>query len=184
MKLDFIALDKLSVSKANMRFAKKPPDVSDILPTVRAKGVIQTLLVRPNCSQGHYEIVAGARRYHAATIVAEEGGEGAALVSQLPCAILDGGDDASAVEASMIENFARLDPGEVVQWETFTRLIREGRSPDDIAATFGLPDLAVKRVLALGNLLPRIRAMYAKEEIDRATTSSSCARFRKTRNRG
>src|SRR3546814_7932036 len=41
MKLDFIPLDKLSVSKANMRHGKKPPDISDILPTVRARGVIQ-----------------------------------------------------------------------------------------------------------------------------------------------
>ena len=40
MKLDFIDLGKLSVSKANMRYAKKAPDVSDILPTVRARGVL------------------------------------------------------------------------------------------------------------------------------------------------
>src|SRR3546814_8610880 len=64
---------------------------------------------------------------------------------------------------------ARLDPDEVTQWESFVRLVKEGRKVEDIAATFGLPDLAVKRVLALGNLLPRIRTMYAKEEIDRAT---------------
>lgn len=40
MKLEFIPLDKLCVSKANMRYAKKAPDVSDILPTVRARGII------------------------------------------------------------------------------------------------------------------------------------------------
>ena len=44
MKLAFIALDRLSVSKANMRHAKAPPDVSDILPTIRKRGVIQSLL--------------------------------------------------------------------------------------------------------------------------------------------
>src|SRR3546814_663418 len=87
----------------------------------------------------------------------------------LPCAILEPGDDADAIEASLIENMARLDPDEVTQWESFVRLVKEGRKVEDIAATFGLPDLAVKRVLALGNLLPRIRTMYAKEEIDRAT---------------
>src|SRR3546814_19999505 len=37
MKLDFIDRGKLSISKANMRYAKKAPDVSDILPTVRAR---------------------------------------------------------------------------------------------------------------------------------------------------
>jgi len=172
MKLDFIPLDKLVVSKANMRHGRKAPDVSDILPTVRARGVIQPVIVRPNCAPDGYEIIAGSRRFHAARIVADErraGGEADAEAALLPCAILDAGDDAAAVEASLIENLARLDPDEVTQWETFTRLVREGRKVDDIAATFGLPELSVRRVLALGNLLPAIRDLYRREEIDAAT---------------
>ncbi|WP_150290007.1 ParB/RepB/Spo0J family partition protein [Sphingobium estronivorans] len=165
MTLVFIDQDKLSVSKTNMRYGKKAADVSDILPTVRKRGVIQTLLVRPNCQDGHFEIVAGARRFHAARIVAQETGE----VEPLPCRILSETDDAAAIEASMIENLARLDADEVTQWETFTRLVKEGRDVADIAATFGLPDLTIARVLALGNLLPRIRSLYAAEKIDRAT---------------
>lgn len=165
MTLAFIDQDKLSVSKTNMRYGKKAPDVSDILPTVRKRGVIQTLLVRPNCEDGHFEIVAGARRYHAALIVAQETGE----AEPLPCRVLSETDDAAAIEASMIENLARLDADEVTQWETFTRLVKEGRSVEDIAATFGLPDLTIARVLALGNLLPRIRSLYGAEKIDRAT---------------
>ncbi|MFL0415737.1 hypothetical protein [Sphingomonas sp. 179-A 2A2 NHS] len=47
MKLQFIELDKLYVDNANMRFAKRPPDVSDILPSVRKRGILQTLIVRP-----------------------------------------------------------------------------------------------------------------------------------------
>lgn len=174
MKLDFIPLDKLVVSKANMRYCKKAPDVSDILPTVRSRGVIQPVIVRPNCAPDGYEIVAGSRRFHAAKIVAEERRAAGDMTpepqdSMLPCAILDEGDDAAAIEASMIENMARLDPDEVTQWETFTRLVREGRKVEDISATFGLPDLTVKRVLALGNLLPAIRDLYRKEQIDAAT---------------
>ena len=172
MTLVFIDQDKLSVSKTNMRYGKKAPDVSDMLPTVRKRGVIQTLLVRPNCQDGHYEIVAGARRFHAARIVAQERRltEGdAAEAEPLPCRILSETDDAAAIEASMIENLARLDADEVTQWETFTRLVKEGRDVADIAATFGLPDLTIARVLALGNLLPRVRCLYAAEKIDRAT---------------
>lgn len=165
MSLIFIDQDKLCVSKTNMRYGRKAPDVSDILPTVRKRGVIQTLLVRANGEAGHFEIVAGARRYHAALIVASETGE----AEPLPCRILAESDDAAAIEASMIENLARLDADEVTQWETFTRLVKEGRELDDIAATFGLPDLTIRRVLALGNLLPRIRSLYAAEKIDRVT---------------
>ncbi|MBS49077.1 MAG: chromosome partitioning protein ParB [Sphingobium sp.] len=180
MKLDFIPLDKLSVSKANMRFSKSAPDVSDILPTVRKRGVIQPIIVRPqSCPEpvegrapDAFEILAGSRRYHAAMIVAAEKramGEADSEIALLPCAILEEGDDADAVEASMIENMARRDADEVTQWESFTRLVKEGRKTDDIAATFGLPELTVRRVLALGNLLPRIRRLYAADEIDRAT---------------
>jgi len=165
MKLDFIDLGKLSVSKANMRYAKKAPDVSDMLPTVRKRGIIVPLLVRPNCGPDAFEIVAGARRFTAARIVAEEGGS----AEPLPCAILEDGDDADAIEASMIENMARLDADEVTQWENFVRLVKEGRTPEDISATFGLPELMVKRVLALGNLLPRIRDLYRHEKFDAAT---------------
>lgn len=172
MKLDFIPLSKLTISKTNMRYAKKAPDVADILPTVRRRGVIQPIIVRPNCAPDAFEIVAGSRRFHAALIVAEEKramGEADSEVAAIPCAILEEGDDADAVEASMIENMARRDADEVTQWESFTRLVKEGRKLDDIAETFGLPELTVRRVLALGNLLPRIRQMYASDDIDRAT---------------
>ncbi|KQX19169.1 MULTISPECIES: ParB/RepB/Spo0J family partition protein [unclassified Sphingomonas] len=165
MKLEFIALDKLVISTANMRGGKKPPDVSDLLPTVRARGVLQPIIVRPNCAPDGYEILAGRRRFFAASLVAQESGQS----EPMPCAILEAGDDAAAIEASMIENMARLDPDEVTRWVSFTRLVKEGRGVEDIATTFGLPDLAVRRILALGNLLPRIRDLYAQEQIDRAT---------------
>ena len=165
MKLDFIDLGKLSISKTNMRYAKKAPDVADILPTVRARGVLVPLIVRPNCAEGAFEIVAGARRFTAAIIVAGEKGK----AEPLPCAILEEGDDAAALEASLIENVARRDADEVTQWVTYTRLVREGRSIADISDTFGMPEAMVKRILALGNLLPRIRSLYAKEKISAGT---------------
>ncbi len=169
MELQFIELGKLSVSKANMRYAKKAPDVSDILPTVRKRGVIVPVLVRPNGTPETFEIVAGARRFTAASIVAVERRAEGQDVEPMPCAILSNGDDADAIEASLIENVARLDPDEVTQWETFTRLVKEGRDVGDISATFGLPELMVRRVLALGNLMPRIRDLYRREKIDAAT---------------
>ncbi|ODU67914.1 MAG: chromosome partitioning protein ParB [Sphingomonas sp. 66-10] len=160
MELANIDLGKLFVSKTNMRHADKSPDVSDILPTVKARGVIVPLIVRPGDDEGQpgmFGIVAGARRFHAATLAAQETGE----AGPLPCAIMQPGDDAAALEASLIENIARLDPDEVAQWDTFTRLIqKEGRSVEQIGQTFGLTDLYVRRVLALGNLLPRIRHLY------------------------
>ncbi|MGN6619953.1 MAG: ParB/RepB/Spo0J family partition protein [Sphingomonas sp.] len=165
MELKHIAIERLSVSRANMRGGRKGADIMSILPSVRARGVLVPLIVRANGSPETYEIVAGRRRYEAACAVASEAGE----IDPLPCAVIEAGDDAAALEASLIENIARLDPDEVTQWETFTRLIREGRSAADIALTFGLTDLQVRRTLALGNLLPRIRSLYRRSEIDAAT---------------
>lgn len=164
MELKHIDIANLAVSGANMR-GKGRADLSNILPSVRARGVLVPLIVRTNGSPDTYEIVAGKRRYQAALVVAQETGES----EPLPCAVIEAGDDAAALEASLIENLARLDPDEVTRWECFKRLVREGRTPAQIAATFGLTELQVSRTLALGNLLPRIRGLYRKGEIDAAT---------------
>lgn len=165
MHIDQIPLDRLSVSKANMRAGKKPPDVSDILPSIIKRGVISPLFVRPNCNAGHFEIVAGKRRYFASLEAVRQGQDGVTL----PCITLGEGDDAEALEISMIENMLRQNPDQVTQWESYTRLVKEGRSVEDIAATFALTELQVKRILALGNLLPRIREAFRAEEIDVTT---------------
>lgn len=168
MELKHIDLSQMTVSTANMR-GKGKANLNNILPSIRARGVLVPLIVRAagetEAGDARYEIVAGRRRFEAALAIAAEGGE----AEPLPCAIIDGGDDASALEASLIENIARLDPDEVSRWETFTRLVKEGRTPEDIAQTFGLTDLQVRRTLALGNLLPRIRTLYRRNEIDAGT---------------
>ena len=168
MKLDFIAIGNIDDCAVNMRHGRKAPDVTDILSTVRKCGIIVPVIVRPSAAEDRFELVAGRRRVHAARLaLAEEGAD--AELGRVPAAIMEAGDDAAALEASLIENLARLDPDEVTQWETFVRLVKEGRDVDDIAVTFGLPELTVRRVLALGNLLPRIRDLYRAEKIDRTT---------------
>ena len=165
MQLQHIELGRLKDAAINMRHAKAAPDVSDILPSVKARGVLVPLLVRPNGDGESFEIVAGRRRYIAAKSIVDDGG----AVEPLPCAIMESGDDAAALEASLIENLARLDPDEMTQYETFVRLRKAGKSVADIAATFGIAELMVKRRLALGELLPKIREAYRNEDIDAET---------------
>src|SRR3546814_20752076 len=98
-----------------MRYAKKAPDVSDILPTVRKRGIIVPVLVRPNCAPDAYEIAAGARRFHAASIVADERRAEGQEVDPMPRAILSARADADAIEASLIENVSRLHTDHVTQ---------------------------------------------------------------------
>jgi len=58
------------------------------------------------------------------------------------------------------------------QYEAFKRLADEGRTVPEIAATFGVTELMVKRRLALANLIPEIRAAYTAEEIDSSSVTA------------
>lgn len=163
MELRHIPLEELKLTKVNMRHGRKSPDVSDILPSIRKRGILQPLLVRPN-GEG-FEIVAGRRRYFAAVKVHDEAGE----FGPVPCAVMETDDDAQAVEASLLENFARLPMDPMDQYEAFAKLAKERREVTEIAETFGVTELAVKRVLALANLIPAIKSAYRKDEIDQPT---------------
>jgi ParB family transcriptional regulator, chromosome partitioning protein len=55
------------------------------------------------------------------------------------------------------------------QFEAFQRLLKEGRPIEDIADTFGVTVITVKRRLAIANLSPKIRQAYRAEEIDGET---------------
>ena len=169
MDLRHIPIDKLKISTLNMRHERKKPEISDILPSIRERGVLVPLIVRPNGTKGSFEILAGRRRFFATTAVLKETGD---KTIKLPCAVLAEGDDAGAIEASILENVARLEPDEMSQFEAFQRLADEGRTVEQIATTFGVTELMVKRRLALANLIPEIRKAYAAEEIDGNTITA------------
>ncbi|PVM84455.1 chromosome partitioning protein ParB [Caulobacter radicis] len=173
MKLAFADPRNMTISRLNMHHGQPEPDTADIGPSIRQRGVLLTLLVLETVKDGavvpgHFEIVAGARRWYAAMAAIAAGID----IDPLPIAILAPGDDAAAIEASLIENLGRLPPDEVSCWETFAKLIKAGRSPEQIAATFHMTDAVVRRTLALGNLLPRVRGLYRREAIDVATVRS------------
>jgi len=163
MDLMHIPLTELKIAKTNVRHGVKKADYKDLIPSIKERGILQPLLVRPE-GQG-YEIVAGRRRFLAACELEREG----TVIDAVPCAVMAKGDDAEAVEASLIENVAHLPMDEMDQFEAFQRLLKEGRSVEDIAHVFGVTELTVKRRLAIANLHPKIRHLYRSEEIDAET---------------
>jgi ParB family chromosome partitioning protein len=72
-------------------------DLSELVASVREKGVLEPILVRPKGSR--FEIVAGERRYRAA---AEVG------LAEIPCIVRDA-SDAEMMELALIENLQRKD---------------------------------------------------------------------------
>ncbi len=104
MKTLDLPFEQLKISRFNMRVNEKKPDLAHILPSVREKGILMPLIVRPE--DGIYGVVAGRTRWFCLNqIVAEQGSTGA-----VPCCLMEEGDDAAALEASIIENYARKDP--------------------------------------------------------------------------
>lgn len=112
-----------------------------------------------------FEIVAGQRRYLAVKSLRDTDDD----APSLPCVILEGDQDAVAIEASLAENIERLPMDEMDQHEAFMALKRKGLTEDDIAAHFGISAQVVKRRLALAALLPDVRRLYRQGEIDAKT---------------
>jgi len=160
MEIKQISIKDLKHCPANMRKPQSKKHLGDILPSIRQLGVVQSLVVRPNCEG--FEVVAGGRRLAAASIVAEETGAD----MMLPCGIMADGDDAAALEISMIENLGRKTPDPIQQYLAFSKLHKEGRSVEDIAALFGITTQLVNKRMALGNLNPKIHKLFQNEDLD------------------
>jgi len=137
-------------------------DCADLVTSIRALGVLQPLLVRPNCEG--FDVVAGQRRLSACRQLAAET-EDEQGIDTVPCLVMHKGDDAAAIEASLAENIDRLPMDEIDQYKAFGKLIKEGRSAEDIAATFGLTERLVHQRLALGQLYGPILTSYRKGDL-------------------
>lgn len=161
MELQFIDLTDLKKTAVNVRKvdARK---TGDLVPSIKSLGLLQPLLVRPNCEG--FEIVAGQRRYHALLKIAED-----ETPEPVPCMVMDSKDDAKAIEASLAENIARLPMDEIDQYKAFSALAKQGLSVDDIASQFGITERLVKQRLALGNLHAPILTAFRKEDINAQT---------------
>lgn len=168
MELKHIELDQLKTTNLNVR-KKGGKDIDNLVPSIKSLGIIQPLLVRPNCEG--FEVVAGQRRYNALVKIAAEFGDEQAI-DLVPCIVMDDGDDAKAIEASLAENIARLPMDEIDQYKAFAALAAKHVSLPDIASQFGVSEKLVKQRLAIANLIAPILTLYRNEEIDAATIRS------------
>jgi ParB family chromosome partitioning protein len=161
MNIITLPIEQLSISKLNMRHGRKAPDIDDLIPSIKDKGILNPLIVVPTEQSDRFEIIAGRRRYFAA--------KAAETLTELPCMVLDTQSDADALEISLIENLARLDPDPMSECEAFAKLVTKGRSVEEVAVLFAKTPRHIKQRLALGKLITPIKTAFRKDEIDAAT---------------
>ena len=115
--------------------------LADLVASVRSRGILQPLLVRPHPTEpARYQIIAGERRWRAAQEV------GLAVV---PCLIRTM-SDADATAAALVENLQRVDLDPIEEAEGFRRLINEfGLTQEELGLAIGKSRSHVANALRL-----------------------------------
>jgi ParB family chromosome partitioning protein len=110
--------------------------------SIRARGVLQPVLVRP-LVDGRYELVAGERRWRAARI---------AQLETMP-AVVRRHDDAASLEIALIENMVREDLNPVEQARACVALVEElGLTREEVGLRVGRSRVAVSNLIRLLDL--------------------------------
>lgn len=143
-----IVLDKLAHADTNVRRGGKA-DIEQLAANILAHGLLQNL-VGTEAADGSIAVLAGGRRLKALQLLARQ--------KRIPkdylvsVQVLDA--DGLAGEASLSENFQRLNMNAGAEAEEFARLVREGADIAGIAARFGLTERHVEQRLRLADLHP------------------------------
>jgi ParB family chromosome partitioning protein len=128
----------------------------ELADSIRERGVIQPLLVR-GLGTGRYEIIAGERRFRAASI---------AGLKEIPVRIVDVDDQAAAAMA-LIENMQREDLNPLEESRGLARLIEEfGFTHDQASKAVGKSRSAISNLLRLSQLAKAVQAMLMAGELD------------------
>ena len=110
--------------------------------SIRARGIVQPILVRPLPS-GRYELIAGERRWRAAQL---------AELDEVP-AVVRHHDDAASLELALIENMAREDLNPVEEARACAALVEElGLTREEVGLRVGRSRVAVSNLLRLLDL--------------------------------
>lgn len=160
--MEMLDTSSIRESEKNLR-GKTDYDVSDLANSIRQQGVLQPIIVRyiPELYEhgkptGHYEIIAGHRRFKAAQIVG---------LSQLPAIIMNV-DDQQAEVIRMVENLQREDIHPLEEAEGYEKLLSESgyRTVDELAVKVGKSKSYIYQRMKLCDLTKECRAMFKKNK--------------------
>ncbi|MGP3696648.1 ParB/RepB/Spo0J family partition protein [Rhodobacter sp. NSM] len=119
-----VPVEKLVPNPNQPRRDFGPEALEDLAASIRQKGVIQPLIVRPIPETDRYEIVAGERRWRASQL---------AQVHELPVIVREF-DDTEVLEVAIIENIQRADLNAVEEAMGYRQLMdRFGHTQEKLA---------------------------------------------------
>jgi ParB family transcriptional regulator, chromosome partitioning protein len=150
-----IRLDQIRPNPEQPR--KALGDLGELTDSVRAKGVLEPLLVRFVPAEGCFYIISGERRYHAAR---------AAGLREVPC-IEKTADEAETLEIGLIENIQRKDLTPFEEADGLHRLATQFEyTHEDIAKKIGRARSSVTETLSLRNIPEGLRKKCVEHGIN------------------
>ncbi len=153
---EVVDIGRLRESPLNPRRRYDPQKLQELADSMRGDaGVIEPLVVRPGKNNGALEIVAGSRRYRAATL---------AGLAQVPVVVRDL-DDAKVLEIMVIENDQREDTNALEQATGYAGLLKHGYSIERIAHRIGQSPKWVYDRLKLLELIPEAKELLLADKI-------------------
>ena len=151
-----IATDAIRPNPRQPRQAFPPQSLAELEQSIRELGVLVPIIVRPALESGVYELVAGERRWRAAT---------AAGLRTIP-AIVRTVDDGASLEVAIVENLQREDLDPLEEAMGLAHLIDEyGYTQEGLADRLGRSRPAVANALRLLGLSDSIKAHVRAGEL-------------------
>ncbi|MDQ3820378.1 MAG: ParB/RepB/Spo0J family partition protein, partial [Acidobacteriota bacterium] len=136
-------------------------DLTDLAASIKEKGVLEPLLVKPSTTRGRWMIIAGERRWRASKI---------AGLREVPCIEMDV-DEGAVAEIALIENLQRKD---LTAWEEADGLAalceKYGYTHEDVAKKVGKSRTTVTEALAIASLPEVIRERCRRADINAKST--------------
>ena len=150
-----IANLKPSPSQPRRLFNKN--SINELADSIKAKGLVQPLVVRPSPSDANsYEIIAGERRWRAAQI---------AQLHEVPVVIRNF-NDTEALEVAIIENVQRSDLSPIEEAAGYKRLIENhGHTQEDLSGIVGKSRSHIANIIRLLSLPQSIQDMITEGKI-------------------
>ncbi len=153
--LKTIAIDLIHPNPHNPRRSFAAADLEDLANSIREKGLLQPLMLRPR-AQGDYEIVAGERRWRAAQM---------AGVHELPALVKDL-SDVETLEIALIENIQRADLNPLEEARAYRQLMEEfNYTQQQLAQSVGKSRSHIANTLRLQTLPPAVLGLIEKGEL-------------------